>query len=145
MNRQNQPRPLAICLFTRGDKTLVAEYTDRVKREKFFRHIGGGIEFGETAAQTIARETREELNADVCAVRYLFTLENIFTYQGVPGHEIVLVYDGAFADESLYARATLNGHDTLDDFTAFWKTLDELRRDPRPLYPSGLLERLSSL
>jgi hypothetical protein len=28
-------------------------------------------------------------------------LENIFTFNGQPGHEIVLVYDGRFVEERL--------------------------------------------
>lgn len=141
----SQLRAIAICLFTRNDKILVAQYEDRVKQEKFFRPIGGGIEFGEYAAQTIARETHEELGVSVRDVRYLFTLENIFEYQGEPGHEIVLVCDGAFADEALYARAILYGRDTHDEFEAYWRSLNEIRSDTRPLYPSGLLQRLSEM
>lgn len=143
MSYPSQLRAIAICLFTHQDKILVAQYEDRVKHEKFFRPIGGGIEFGEYAAQTIAREAHEELGARVRAVRYLFTLENIFTYQGAPGHEIVLVCDGAFQDEALYARDILYGRDTHDEFEAYWKSLNEIRSDTRPLYPNGLLERLA--
>lgn len=136
-------RPLAICLFSRDRKILVAEYYDPSKQEKFFRPIGGGIEFGEYAADTIARETLEELNAQVRDVRYLFMLENLFVYNGAQGHEIVLVHDGALADEALYAREFLDGQDTESTFRAVWKSSDELRNDVRPLYPSGLLERLT--
>ncbi len=136
-------RPLAICLFSRADKILVAEYFDRVKNEKFFRPVGGGIEFGEYASDAVARETFEELGAAVRNVRYLFTLENLFEFNGERGHEIVLVHDGAFVDESLYAREVLYGRDTNDEFEAYWKSLNEIRRDTRPLYPYGLLERLS--
>ncbi len=138
-------RPIAICLFSRGNKILVAEYFDYVKPENFFRPIGGGIEFGEYAAQTIARETQEELGAFVREVRYLFTLENVFVHNGAPGHEIVLVYDGAFVDETLYAQAVLRGQDTNDVFEAFWKSRRELQADSRPLYPSGLLERVGEM
>lgn len=136
-------RPLAICLFSRAGKILVAEYHDPAKQEKFFRPVGGGIEFGERAAETIARETLEELSAHVRDVRYLFTLENLFVYNGKRGHEIVLVHDGALVEETLYSRKWLDGQDTESTFQACWKSLDELRHDVRPLYPSGLLERLT--
>lgn len=145
MIQPSHARPIAICLFSRRGKILVAQGEDRAKQEKFFRPIGGGIEFGEYAVETIARETREELDVAVRDVRYLFTLENIFTYQGALGHEIVLVCDGAFADDTLYARDVLYGRDALESFEAYWKTLDELRRDTHPLYPAGLLERLGDL
>lgn len=144
-------RPLAICLFTHADKILVSEGFDPLKNEKFFRPIGGGIEFGEYAAETIVRETREELGARVINPRYLFTLENLFEFNGERGHEIVLVYDAEFQDQTLYARKYLDGQETIDgqetseSFQAFWKSLDELKNDSRPLYPDGLLERLSKL
>lgn len=139
-------RPLAICLFTHDDKILVAEEFDPTKQEKFFRPIGGGIEFGEYAAETIVRETMEELGAAVRDVRYLFTIENLFVFDGEPGHEIVLVHDGAFVDESLYAREVIAGQETTGGaFQAFWKSRRELQDDARPLYPSRLLERLSEI
>lgn len=135
-------RPLAICLFSRADRILVAEYYDPGKEEKFLRPVGGGIEFGEYAADAIAREVREELGAAVCGVRYLFTLENLFVYNGEHGHEIVLVHDGVFVDETLYERHVLYGTDSCEGFEAFWKSRRELQADMRPVYPSGLLERL---
>lgn len=137
-------RPLAICLFRHADKILVAEYYDPAKAEKFFRPIGGGIEFGELAAETIAREVREELGVRVRDVRYLFTLENIFVFNNTRGHEIVLVHDGMFADTTLYTRDYLDGNDSESTFRAVWKTVDELQHDARPLYPPGILEKLSS-
>lgn len=146
MNSTPQIRPLAICLFQRDDKILVAEYFDPGKNQHFFRPIGGGIEFGERAAAAIVREMMEELSAAVRDVRYLFTLENIFVFNGKPGHEIVLVHDGVFIDESLYAREVIAGQETNGGaFQAFWKSRRELQEDARPLYPSGLLERLSEI
>ena len=140
-------RPLAVCVFRREGRILAADGYDRVKRQTFYRPLGGRIEFGETGAQTIVRELREEIGAEVADVRYLGTLENIFVYNGQPGHEIVRVYDGALADETLYRRETIEGRD--DDallFIARWLRLDDLRRPGAPpLYPDGLLALLDSL
>ncbi len=41
-----QIRPLVICLFWQGQRILVAKGYDPLKREQFFRPLGGGIEFG---------------------------------------------------------------------------------------------------
>ncbi len=138
-------RPLAICVFRHNRHILAAEGYDQVKRQVFYRPLGGRIEFGETGAQTVARELREEIQAEVAGVRYLGTLENIFTYNGQAGHEIVLVYDGALVDRSLYERATIEGRE--DDaellFVARWLALDALRAPGAPpLYPAGLLQLL---
>lgn len=70
-------RPLAICLFRRGDRILVAEGFDPVKGETFYRPLGGAIEFGERAVQTLIREFREEIGEEVADLRYLTTLENM--------------------------------------------------------------------
>ena len=55
--------------------------TIRIKDETFYRPIGGRIEFGERGAETVAREIREEINAEVANLVYLGALENIFTYE----------------------------------------------------------------
>ena len=141
----NQIRPLAICLFRNGDRILVGEGYDPVKRKPFYRPLGGGIEFGERAEQTIPREIREEIGAEVTSLEYLFTLENIFTFNGKPGHEIVMVYDGRLADEGLYRQKIIEGQE-FDGFRqsmlkAVWKRLEEFGPGA-PLYPNGLLERL---
>lgn len=138
----NQIRPLAICVFRRGDRILVAIGYDPLKQEQFYRPLGGGIEFGETGAETVRRELREEIQAEVAEVRYLGALENIFTFNGQPGHEIVLVYDGRLADENLYAQTEIRGQDneTLK-FVAVWKSLGEFGPGA-PLYPDGLVEML---
>jgi 8-oxo-dGTP pyrophosphatase MutT (NUDIX family) len=138
-------RPLAICIFRRGDRILAAEGYDSVKGETFYRPLGGRIEFGEYGYQTVARELREEIGAEVKNLRYLGTLENIFIYNGQPGHEIVLVYDGDLVDEALYQCETILGHEAGagdDGFTAVWKTLDFFEQGKAPLYPAGLLELL---
>lgn len=137
-------RPLAVCVFRREGRILVAEGYDRVKRQTFYRPLGGRIAFGETGAQTVIREVREEIGAEVADVRYLGTLENIFTYNGQPGHEIVRVYDGVLTDEALYRRQAIEGRDgdTLL-FVARWLPLEDFRRPGAPpLYPDGLLALL---
>jgi len=136
-------RPLAICLFRNADKILVAEVHDPLKGPAFYRPLGGRIEYGEYAHQTIVRELQEELGAQVTDVHYLFTLENIFSYNGEIGHEIVLVHDGKLADSQLYACETIQGReDDESAFMAVWKSLSDFEAGGQILYPSGLLERL---
>ncbi len=139
-------RPLAICLFRRGDRILVAEGYDHVKGEVFYRPLGGAIEFGEWAEQSLMRELREELNTEITSLRYLATFENIFSYEGKPGHEIVLVFDGAFADRTLYEQRDLAGRE--DDGSAYravWKSLGEFGPGRAILYPDGLLDLVVGL
>lgn len=141
----SQIRPLAICIFRDGDRILVGEGTDPVKRETFYRPLGGGIEFGERAEQALRREIREEIGAEIESPVYLFTLENIFTFNGEMGHEIVMVFDARLSDESFYSQEIISGteFDGTQNFPfkALWKNLDEFGPDA-PLYPDGLLNAL---
>jgi len=94
--KKNKIRPLAICVFCNHNRILVAEGYDPVKKQTFYRPLGGGIEFGESSEHTIHRELMEEIGAEVSDLKYLGTLENIFVFNGEPGHEIVMVYDGVW-------------------------------------------------
>ena len=86
-----QIRALAICIFSHNGKILVFEGYDPLKDEIFYRPLGGGIEFGERSEEAIHRETMEEIDAEVKDLVYLGALENIFVFNGEPGHEIVQV------------------------------------------------------
>lgn len=138
-------RPIAICVFSHGGRILVAEGVDPVKREKFYRPIGGAIEFGERGAETLIREIQEELKAEISSLRYLGAVENIFMFNGQRGHEIVLVYDGEFVDSSLYGRPQLEGleHDG-STFRAVWKSIGQMREEGMPIYPTGLTDLLAA-
>ena len=139
-------RPIAIGVFRRDGRLFVAEGYDPSKGETFYRPLGGSIEFGERGEQAVVRELREEVNAEVANLRYLGTLENIFTYNGQPGHEIVLVYEGDFADQAIYRKAMVIGREEGgDSFKAVWKPLNDFTGDApsrAPLYPDGLKELL---
>ena len=117
----------------------------RAKDQVFYRPIGGRIEFGERGHETVIREVKEEIDADVKEVRYLGALENIFHYEGIPGHEIVLIYDGRFADPALNRDdAVVQG---IDDggilYQGAWHTVADFRHPKAPpLYPDGLLQML---
>ena len=143
---KNRIRPIAICVFRDHDRILVAEGYDPLKQQTFYRPLGGGIEFGERGHETICRELMEELGAEVKpeSLTYLGTLENIFTFNGTPGHEIVLIYDGALVDSGLYEQAVIVGHeaDVKESFNAMWKSLAEFGEGKSILYPTGLLELL---
>jgi 8-oxo-dGTP pyrophosphatase MutT (NUDIX family) len=141
----NHIRPIAICVFLRNNKILVSEAYDPLKDEHFFRPLGGGIEFGENSRETVCRELLEEVNLalDEESLRYLGALENIFVYNGTPGHEIVIIYDGALKESEGYERAEILGKELNgENIRAVWKSLDEFGEGKAILYPTGLLELL---
>lgn len=146
MAKKKRIRALAICIFRQNDRILVNQGFDSVKGEHFYRPLGGGIEFGELGVDTICRELMEELQVEVDreSLKLLGTLENIFTFEGLPGHEINLIYDGALKDIGLYDQAEIIGIDAADgeEIHALWKHIDDLQTGKSILYPTGLLEML---
>ena len=133
-------RPVAVALLRRGDEVLVFDVPDAVKGVVGWRLPGGTIEFGERGSEAVVREIREELGVDVVDVAYLGTIENIFTYLGADGHELVRVYTARFADQRLYQR---DHFDCIEAngarFTCIWKAIAEFRAGVL-LYPDGLLD-----
>jgi 8-oxo-dGTP pyrophosphatase MutT (NUDIX family) len=143
--KKNKIRPLAICVFLRNGRILVAEGYDPVKDEYFYRPLGGGIEFGENSVDTICREMMEEIQMEVDreSLKYLGTVENIFHFNGTPSHEIVLIYDGLLKDSRLYEQTVVLGKEANgEEIRALWKRLDEFGEEKSILYPTGLLEML---
>jgi len=136
-------RPLALCLFRRDDGALlVVPGYDTVKRQRFYRPLGGEIEFGERAEAAAQREVREEIGAEVDGLLLLGVFENLFVYQGERGHELVWLFEGRFADPSFYEREVIDCDEGGARFEARWVPVDLFVRGEAPLYPDGLLELL---
>jgi ADP-ribose pyrophosphatase YjhB (NUDIX family) len=68
----------------------------------FHRPLGGHVEFGEYAVDTVDREFGEEIGQRLTSVRLLGVLENIFQWQGATQHEVVFVFRADFADPAAY-------------------------------------------
>ncbi len=129
----------ATCVFRRGEQILVARASDPARNLRFWFLPGGGVEFGETTEEAVRREVREELGADLTDLRRLEVLENVFTHDGEPFHQIVFVYEGRFTDPATYGLETFIG-DAPEWETSGWRDLDSFGEEP--LYPEGLLELL---
>jgi ADP-ribose pyrophosphatase YjhB (NUDIX family) len=139
MGKKKRVRTLALCVITHEDKYLLGEGKDPKTKQRFYRPLGGSIEFGETASQAVIRELQEELGVELNEPKKLGFLENIFTYDGEPGHEIVIVFTATLRDTSLHQKASLPRLDM--DGRAVWRTSAELKQNP--LYPTGLLSLLA--
>lgn len=129
---------MALGVVGRAGELLLIEGYDRVKDEHFLRFVGGGIEFGERAADAIVREFEEELGIAVEAGSLLGVIENIFTYEGEPGHEILFVFKVAFSDEHRYDRAQWTVRDSRASRATWWPVAS-LDSGP-PLYPAEALD-----
>ncbi|OXM42668.1 NUDIX hydrolase [Amycolatopsis alba] len=136
-------RPLALGVIRRGEDLLVFEGRDNAKGETYHRPLGGGIEFGETAVEALHREFQEELAAELTAVEQIAVLENVFTFEGRPGHEIVFLFTADLADKTFYERDEVGV--VLDDGArVHWLPLAEVVSGKAILYPDGLADLLSA-
>ncbi len=136
-------RPIVICVFRHNGKILVCEGEDTVKNETFYRPAGGGIEFQEKAEDALRREIKEETGEDIANIKLLGTVENIFTYEGKAGHEIVFIYDAEFVNKNVYNKEYLEITESNDGWCkAYWKSPEELSDGKSKLYPNELFEIL---
>jgi 8-oxo-dGTP pyrophosphatase MutT (NUDIX family) len=143
VSKKQHIRTIALCVVRQDDRILVNESRDSVKNETFYRPLGGGIEFGERGEDAARREIMEEIGAEITNVRYLGALENIFIYEGKPGHEILLIFEADLVDRSLYDREVIEGElHRKEPIRASWQPLSRFERGDAPLYPPGLLTLL---
>lgn len=131
-----QPRPLAVAIIRhpRTGAIFVDETTEPGTGRIYHRAVGGGIEFGERAAQTLVRELREEYGLEITVGAQVGLLENLFVLDGHAGHEVVVVHEAAFAAPEDYSLERVPCRD-VSGTVGTW-------RPPHgsacPLYPDGL-------
>ena len=90
----------------------------------------------------VARELREEIEAEVTDLRCLGVIENFYTRYEVPQHELVVVYEAELVDRSLYQRASIQGQEEDEVFEVEWVPLSEFTSGRATLFPEGLLDML---
>ena len=130
---------VALVVFRRGDdELLLVEGYDPVRKLRYLRPPGGGVDFGELSADAARREVREELGVDIVDVEQLGILEAIFVNEGQPEHQIVFVYGARFADESLFAREAWDAQESDGEaMKVEWCAVGNLGAETI-LVPSGL-------
>lgn len=131
-------RPISICLFYNNGKILATKAFDEVKKETFYRSIGGGIEFGESGIEAIEREVTEELGVEIENIKELGIFESIFVYNGKQGHEFVMVFDADFKDKNFYNKNEIKVTEGDLVGTAYWLTIEEIINKKVILYPESL-------
>ncbi len=132
-----QIRAKVICLFEQQGHFLFAEGFDPTKNQHYLMPIGGGVEFGERSEDAIRREVLEEIGLDIQNLRLLNVIENLFTFDGIAGHEIVFVYQADLNAPLLHLRGVeSNGV----EFNLRWLSHEEIKHLAWPVFPDGLLD-----
>ena len=129
-------KAMAVVRRPRDGALLVSESPDPL----FQRPLGGHVEFGEYARDTVRREFLEEIGQELTDVRLLGVLENIFGWRGGTEHEVVFIFTAAFASAAAYE---IEEQRILDnpDRRVLWRPADAISP---PLYPAGLTELIAS-
>lgn len=141
-SKKNKIRTIALGLIRDETRLFVSEGYDREKKETFYRALGGGIDFGETSLAAVQREFQEEMQADLIELRYLGCIESIFTYNGKPGHEIIFVYQGDFANSQLYETEEVEFVEGETRRKAVWVEISRFQSGELRLVPEEFLNYL---
>ena len=119
------------------DGALLVSEAANPSGELFQRPLGGHVEFGEYALDTVHREFREEIGQAITEVRLAGVLENIFRWGGATQHEIVFIFTAAFADEAAYEIGEQAILDAPDRTRVIWRVPEAASP---PLYPEGVAD-----
>jgi 8-oxo-dGTP pyrophosphatase MutT (NUDIX family) len=150
MHKPGEIRVLALGLIRDGkyakrtlrERIFVSEGYDPVKQLTFYRAMGGGVDFGETSLEALKREFQEEIQAELTNIRYLGCLENIFTFNGQSGHEIIQLFESDFVDSKFYQLDKLDFSEGERHKTALWVDINRFKSGELRLVPEQFLDYL---
>ncbi|EDX84119.1 hydrolase, NUDIX family, putative [Synechococcus sp. PCC 7335] len=138
-------RPIALGLIEHQNHLFVSQGQDKKTKATFYRFLGGGIDFGETSKAALVREFQEEIQAELTDIEYLSCLDNIFTLNDKPKHELIQLFRCRFVDKAFYQLnkkfALVEGDRTTQ---AFWIKTADVLVGQRRLVPESCLKYLTS-
>jgi ADP-ribose pyrophosphatase YjhB (NUDIX family) len=138
-------RPIAAAVICEADRILVWEDFDPSTGAVVAVPLAGGIEFGETGEQAIARELGEEIGAIPRHIRFLGLIEDIFEWAGKRRHELYLIYQVDLENPETFEGKELTVIEADGtSYMARWRPLSEFRCSAR-LVPEGLLELIEQM
>ncbi|MBD1940705.1 NUDIX hydrolase [Microcoleus sp. FACHB-68] len=144
MYRQGEIRVLALGLIRDGERIFLSEGYDPVKQQTFYRAMGGGVDFGETSRQALEREFQEEIQAELTNIHYLGCLENLFVFNGNPGHELIQLYQCDFVDRKFYELEQFTFAEGERQKTALWVDIERCKSGELRLVPEAFFDYLSA-
>ena len=138
MDKFKEIRPVVLGIAIKNGKILVSEGYDKVKKQTFYRCLGGGIEFLETSQEALKREYKEELGIDIIVEDFCGISENIFTYQGKNAHELILVYNIKIQDKDVREKYHIIDDNCESD--AYWIDVNEFKNNKKIIYPEQIFK-----
>jgi ADP-ribose pyrophosphatase YjhB (NUDIX family) len=123
------------------NKILAQKGTDPATGKVFWRLPGGGIEFGETSSEALAREFLEEIGVGIKNEKLLTVVENIFAYNNTVGHEITFLYQAELADAAIYSKEIIKKLDKEND-SFEWVKVAGIKSGETILYPQASVQYL---
>ena len=142
MQKTQKIRATVLGWIRHGDRVFVAEGYDSGRQCPFYRALGGGIEFGETSLDALKREFMEEIQAELINIQHLCCIENLFTFEGNPGHEIIQLYECEFADPTFYQLEHVTVYEGKSEGVAYWIDRDRFKSGELRLVPELCLNYL---
>lgn len=109
---------------------------------------GGHVSYGETSSETLIREFKEEINADIKVEKLVMVGENFFPWGNKPCQQISLYYEVSLCDEKqIPLEGNFEAIDELGneriDLDFLWIPLSEIQN--LCVYPSNIKDDLISL
>lgn len=140
MSKSSKIRVLALGLIQNGDRIFVSQGYDPIKKQTFYRALGGGVDFGELSLDALKREFQEEIKAELTNIHYLGCLENIFVYDKKSQHELIQLYRCDFVDIKFYQLEKLEFVEKKRKKKALWVPLEDFKSGKLVLFPEQFLQ-----
>lgn len=142
MHKPGEIRVLALGLIRDGDRIFISEGYDPGKQQTFYRVLGGGVDFGETSRDALQREFQEEIQAELTNIVYLDCIENLFTFNDQPGHEILFIYQCDFVDSKFYQLQQIDFAEGERKKRALWVEIERFKSGELRLVPEQFFDYL---
>ena len=139
-------RGKVIGIAKQNNRILVCEVLNDERVLKGWVPLGGGIEFGETAEQALAREIQEEIGSAMQVIGPPLVFENIFEHHGAKGHEIIFAFLIILDRKEIYTktRFQISEHRGSTHWVE-WVPIERFEQQEAVLFPPGILQKLPEL
>jgi ADP-ribose pyrophosphatase YjhB (NUDIX family) len=134
----------SLCIVKQGSKLLVSRDFDSVKKDYYFRPLGGSIDFRERSDVTVKREFMEELGVRLTNLKFLGVIENILTMEGNDYHEIDFIYEGDMKEEGIYNMQNIEFLEGGKNALAMWVEYSEFTSGKLRLVPEEIFKYINN-